>query len=110
MSLIIYITEKLFRTAHADIFLLVYHQKVCVSTICREKACLENIILWGKTKKAGVLAKDFCPFLESWHFVNIRAMQTDLLFIYLFRGRVEKDQPRSRTDDCMAKIPYKTHR
>lgn len=64
----------------------------------------------GKNKKSQYTEKDFCPFLESLHFVNNRAMQTDLLFIYLFREQVEKDQPRSRMENCRSKIPYKTRR
>lgn len=65
MSLIIYIAEKLFRTAHADVFLLEHHQKVCVSTICREKHVLKILSCADrKKKKDQYAAKDFCPFLE----------------------------------------------
>lgn len=77
VSLMIYISGRLFRTAHADIFLVEHHQKVCVSTMHREKHVLK--ILSCRKKNA----QSFCSFPKSWNFVNTRLCR--LIHIYLFR-------------------------
>lgn len=83
MSLIIYIAEKLFRTAHADVFLLEHHQKVCVSTICGKKHVLKIFLCAEKKNKIKkpICCKGFLSFLGVME-LNIRTFL--LLFIYLF--------------------------
>lgn len=75
------------------------------------KTCLENIILWGKTKNAGILQRiSVLPWSHDTLLISGLCRLIYYLFIYLFREPVEKDQPRSRMEDCRTKIPYKTHR
>lgn len=73
MSLIIYIAEKLFRTAHADVFLLEHHQKVCVSTICREKHVLKILSCADRKKKKKTNMLQRISVLSwSYETINIR--------------------------------------
>lgn len=91
MSLIIYIAEKLFRTAHADVFLLEHHQKVCVSTICREKHVLKILPCAGKKKtkptkrnqKKANMMQRFSVLFWNHEAVNSKTLLNYYLFIYL---------------------------
>lgn len=73
----IYISERLFRTARADIFLLEHRWKVCVSTMRRERHALK--ILPCRKKKmhrASALFQNHGTLL---------ILGCRLIYIYLFR-------------------------
>lgn len=56
----IYISERLFRTAHADVLLLEHHQNVCVSTMCREKHVLKIVSCKKKRRRKKKKRLEYC--------------------------------------------------
>lgn len=85
MSLIIYIAEKLSRTAHADVFILEHHQKVCLSTICREKH-VSKILPCAEQKKPNSTkkrAKGFLSFPGIMRLLILGPFYYYYLFTYL---------------------------
>lgn len=85
----IYISERLFRTAHADVLLLEHHQNVCVSTMCREKHVLKIVSCKKKRRKKKKKAK--ARILQrisdlSWsHDTLLISGLCRLIYICLFR-------------------------